>query len=211
MSTYLRLAGRASLPDGTHLVWSVADGRRGRRWRATTTRDGMLSSGMLLEVGPDGRPARLEYATREGLLTLHPEATGTSLHGNVVTTDGVSHLTFAWSIDHALSIDGSPIADAVTAHRLAGEIGVGEGRSIPVVIVGRDLDVRESERRFVRVSTRDWRIEAGDQAQLLSIGEHGLLVSGETAQTWPLEIESPASPTRRGQTVDKPAPDAQVR
>lgn len=211
MSAMVRLAGRLDLGDGTRLVWSVADGRRGRRWRATTTHDGSLTGGLLLEVGLDGRPARLELSTVEGLLTLHPESAGHSLHGNVVTVDGVRHLAFAWSIDHALSIDGEPVADAVTAHRLAGSVAVGEGRRVPVVAVERYLGVREDERRFVRVSTTDWRIEAGDKSQILSIEDRGLLLSGEAGQRWPLEIEPPGSPAHGGQAVDKPAPNAHVR
>ena len=69
-------AGRARLQDGSLLLWSIAEGRRGARWRASTRRDGRLLSDLLLEVGHDGRPGRLEIATPAGLLTLHPEADG---------------------------------------------------------------------------------------------------------------------------------------
>ena len=47
-------AGSARLADGARLDWSVADGRRGRRWRAVATVDGHVTHALLLEVGLDG-------------------------------------------------------------------------------------------------------------------------------------------------------------
>ncbi|MDO8485990.1 MAG: hypothetical protein Q7S35_13695 [Candidatus Limnocylindrales bacterium] len=188
----VRRAGRARLADGTQLVWSVADGRRGRRWRAMTTRDGALTGALLLEVGVDGRPARLELATAAGLLTLHPEPSG-SLHGNAVTADGVRHLTFAWSGEHELEVDGLPIASAVTARRLAGSTAVGEGRTVPAAAVAPDLSVREGARRYVRVDDATWRIEGEGDRRTLTIDERGLPVgsgeAGDEAGEWPLELE----------------------
>ena len=188
----VRRAGRATLADGTALVWSVADGRRGRRWRAVTTRDGILTATLLLEVGVDGRPARLELATAAGLLTLHPEGAG-SLHGNAVTADGVRHLAFAWSDEHELAIDGVPIGSAVTARRLADAAAVGEGRTVSVVAVAADLSVREETLDFVRLDDATWRIE-GDgegESRTVAIDERGLLVWAAGAGEWPLERETP--------------------
>lgn len=189
MSAMVRRAGRSMLADGTQVVWSVADGRRGRRWRAVTMRDGALISALLLEVGVDGRPARLELATDAGLLTLHPEASG-SLHGNTVTVDGVRHLTFAWSVEHELEIDGLPIASAVTARRLAGSTAMGEGKTVPVVAVAADLSVREGARHYVRVGDATWRIEGEGDPRTLTIDEHGLPVWSAEAGEWPLELDS---------------------
>lgn len=193
MSAMVRRAGRASLADGTQLLWSAADGRRGRRWRALTTWGEALTAALLLEVGVDGRPARLELATAAGLLTLHPEATG-SLHGNAVTPDGVRHLTVAWGVEHELELDGIPIASAVTARRLAGSTAVGEGRTVPVVAVARDLSVREGTRRYMRVGEATWRIEGDGDPRTLTIDERGLpVVAGETpdeAGEWPLELDT---------------------
>jgi len=205
MSGVVRRAGRAILRDGTELVWSVADGRRGRRWRAMTIRDGHLAESLLLEVDNDGRPARLELTTAAGLLTLHPEASG-SLHGNAVTPAGVRHLAFAWSGDHELTIDRLPVVAAVTARRRARTIPVGEGTDVAVVIVAPDLEVQAGVRRYDRVAEATWRIEGGrDGTQTLTIDDRGLPVGrgarGETVGAWdsvgpgeptewPLELES---------------------
>lgn len=188
MSAMVRRAGRATLADGMQLVWSVADGRRGRRWRAVTTREGAQVAALLLEVSLDGRPARLELATPAGLLTLHPEATG-SLHGNALTRDGIRHLTVAWSDEHELEVDGLPIGQAITARRLAGSTAMGEGRTVPVVAVATDLFVHERLRRYVRVDEATWRIEGDGDPRTLSVDERGIPVwSGDVAE-WPLELE----------------------
>ena len=70
----MRLAGALGLADGAWLTWSVADGRRGRRWRAVSTLAGAITHALLLEVDLAGRPARLELTTPAGMLTLHPSA-----------------------------------------------------------------------------------------------------------------------------------------
>ncbi len=66
MTAFLRRAGTARLADGATLTWSLADGSRGRRWRAVATRDGSITHSLLLEVDLDGRPARLELTTPDG-------------------------------------------------------------------------------------------------------------------------------------------------
>jgi hypothetical protein len=187
MSAAVRRAGRATLPDGRAIIWSVADGRRGRRWRAETIRDDRLESSLLLEVGVDGRPARLELATPAGLLTLHPEATG-ALHGNAVTGGGVRHLTFEWSEEHGLEIDALPIPSVVTASRLAPAVAAGEGRTVPVVVVGLDLTVRAGQRRYHRLDERSWRIDGDGHAQAFAIDHRGLPVWPTAAGEWPLEL-----------------------
>jgi hypothetical protein len=188
MSAMVRRGGRATLPDGGEVIWSVADGRRGRRWRAETIRAGVLTSSLLLEVGVDGRPVRLELATAAGLLTLHPE-TG-ALHGNAVTADGVRHLTFPWSDDHGLEVDGLVIPSAVTAHRLAATT-VGEGSLVPVVIVGLDLTVRAAERGYRRMDATTWRVEGDGTEETLAVNGHGLPIWPGPAGEWPLELEPP--------------------
>jgi hypothetical protein len=189
MSAMVRRAGRATLADGTQVAWSVADGRRGRRWRAVTTRDGALISAVLLEVAADGRPARLELTTAAGLLTLHPESSG-SLHGNTVTARGVHHLTFAWSAEHELEIAGLPITSAVAARRLADSTAAGRTRTVPVVAVAADLAVAEGVRRFVRLGEASWRIEGDGDPRPLTIDERGLPVWLAEAEEWPLELDS---------------------
>lgn len=190
----VRRAGVASLTDGGEVVWSVADGRRGRRWRAVTRRGGGAVSTLLLEVDPAGRPVRLELAAAAGLMTLHPEPTGW-LHGNAVTDQGVRHLTLRWSDDHELELEPLAISGAVSAHRLGGSVAVGEGRTLPVVAINRDLEVREGSRRYERVGTTTWRIEHDEEARTLEVDDRGLPVwpipAGEPtgAGEWPLELD----------------------
>ncbi len=190
MTALVRRAGTATLPDGAEVRWTVADGRRGRRWRVATTLSGALVASVLLEVDQVGRPSRLELATAAGLLTLHPEPSG-GLHGNVVLLDGVRHLAMAWGADHELGVDGLPIADAVTARRLAATTGVGEGRLVRVVTVGLDLSVREGVARYTRVADGTWQIDDEDGAapRTVTIDARGLPAWPERAAEWPLELD----------------------
>ena len=199
MTAFVRLAGSAILADGSRLVWSVADGRRGRRWRAVASADGVMSHALLLEVDLDGLPGRLELATSAGMLTLHPDDARQSLHGNAVLPGGVRHLRLAWSDQHALEVEGRPIATAVSAHRLARTMAVGEGRTIPVVLINSALDVAETTRRFVRLGWTEWSIEpetgehgaggtGATQAARLRIDGRGIPVGLVDAREWPLEL-----------------------
>ena len=62
-----RRAGFGRLADGRTVTWSLADGRRGRRWRTTTTDPiGGLESALLLELAPDGRLSKIELTMAEG-------------------------------------------------------------------------------------------------------------------------------------------------
>ena len=63
MADPVRRGGRGTLPDGARLTWSLAEGGRGRRWRASRVRDGRLEGTLLLEIDGAGRPARLELGT----------------------------------------------------------------------------------------------------------------------------------------------------
>jgi hypothetical protein len=196
MSPPVRVAGVATLDDRTEITWSVADGRRGRRWRATTRRRGSLTSALLLEVATDGHVTRLELATQVGLLTLHPEPDG-GLHGNTITAEGVRHLSLRWSDDHAIEVEPLPIADAVTATWLAGRLAAGEGTDVPVVVVAADLAVREDVRRFTRTDETTWHVEGHGTARALVMDTRGIPVwavgVGEPAagQEWPLERDDP--------------------
>ncbi len=110
---WLRRAGRLDLGGGETVLWSVAEGRRGRRWRSLRLdADGHVISDLLLELDPTGSWTRLELATAAGILTLHPEPDERATHGNVVTPSGVRHLALEWGRDHRLVIEGEPVAVA---------------------------------------------------------------------------------------------------
>jgi hypothetical protein len=192
MSGFVRQAGTGVLADGSRFVWSVADGRRGRRWRAIASLDGAISHALLLEVDVDGRPNRLELTTAAGMLTLHPDDSLRFLHGNVVAPEGVRHLSLPWSAEHGLEIEGSPIASAITAHRLAGSTAVGEGTTIPVIAIAADLVASEASRRFVRMTESEWRIEresGAAGADTSAVDGRGIPVALAHGREWPLELD----------------------
>jgi hypothetical protein len=115
MPDWLRRAGSGRGPGGSQVVWSVAEGRRGRRWREVViASDGGIRSSLLLELDPAGRFSHLELSTAAGLLTLHPERDGT-LHGNAVTAAGVAHVRGEpWQPDSAIALEGSWICAAAS-------------------------------------------------------------------------------------------------
>jgi hypothetical protein len=165
----VRRGGRGTLPDGALLTWSLAEGGRGRRWRATRTVDGRLDATLLLEVDGAARTARLELSSAEGLLTLHPSVDRRELHGNVVAPDGIRHLRFDWSPDHELVVEGFPVAlmPALRARREPGDR--------PALIVGADLRARSGSVDLDRLG-REFAIDADG-------GPAGLA----DAHDWPLE------------------------
>jgi hypothetical protein len=155
VSAWLRRAGRGQNPDGSEVTWSLAEGERGRRWRWTVSDDGALRHVALVEIDRDGRFVRLELASPAGLLILHPEPDGDSIHGNVVTVDGVQPLSFDWSAMAALAIAvdsfgtsilvaGAARSTLVIGPSLAVLAGVGgpalecDSRGIPVLVVARE-------------------------------------------------------------------------
>ena len=186
---WLRRAGRGRLADGSELVWSVAEGLRGRRWRATATVEGRMTHALTLEVDNDGRPTRLELATDAGLLTLHPEPDEGSIHGNVVHRGGVRPLAFPWGPDHELEVVDRPIATAVMLRRLAGSVAVGEGETVAVLAIDRALAVRRGSRLVRRLAERRWQVAdlRGGREVILELDAEGVPVLGRSAHDWPLE------------------------
>jgi hypothetical protein len=182
----LRRGGRGRQADGALLTWSIAEGGRGRRWRATTIVDGILHQALVLETDGARRPQRLEVASNAGLLTLHPDHDERELHGNVVTPDGIRHLRFEWSARHELVAAGMSLVAVAGAWRLGGEVGVGEGSERPAVVVGADLACVPGEVRFERLDGRAWRVRAGGFESVVTCepdGRPGL----DDADEWPLE------------------------
>jgi hypothetical protein len=186
---WVRRAGRAMLGDGSELLWTLAEGGRGRRWRAVTTLEGQITHALLLEIDLAGRPARLELTTDAGMLTLHPETDGTSIHGNVVHRGGVRPLAFAWGPDHDLEVVDRPLATAVMLRRLGASIRVGEGETLPVLAVDRSLAVRPGTRLVRRIADRRWVVAdlAAARELVLELDPDGVPQLGPSADDWLLE------------------------
>ena len=169
------------------VAWSVAEGSRGRRWRATAALEGSISHALLLEVDPRGRCRRLELTTPAGMLTLHPEPGEREIHGNVVAADGsVRPLAFEWSADHEIEIVGRPIATAIALHRWRELVPVGAHALIPVLSIDGLLGVEAGVRRVIRLDVDRWSV---DDASGTSVGEVVLDARGLPAAeaTWSLE------------------------
>jgi len=182
--TFARRAGSATLPDGRSVTWSLADGRRGRRWRtATRDPDGRLSEVLLLELDPAGRLSKLELATAAGLLTLHPE--GDALHGNAVTESGVQHLRFPWDASSVIVVRGSPVTAAAIAARVLGG-GVGEGPTSAVVVRPELLAVA-GEARLERRGPTTVRIAMFGHERDVDVDADGIPAEFRGGADWPLE------------------------
>ncbi|HEX7471704.1 MAG TPA: hypothetical protein VF323_01375 [Candidatus Limnocylindrales bacterium] len=186
--TWLRRAGRGTLADGATLIWSAADGERGRRWRATSIVDGRLTHAVMLETSPGGRIVRLELATASGLLTLHPAADGRSMHGNIVHVGGVRPLSFAWGADHELEIVDRPGPSAVMLRRLAKKVEVGGGETVPVLSIDASLVVRPGTRLVRRLAPERWLIAdvSGGRETTIELDADGIPVLGASAD-WQLD------------------------
>lgn len=192
----LRLGGRLELSTGERIVWSIADGRRGRRWRELATRDGDIVQAVLFETDPTGRVVHLEMASAAGLLTLHPEDDEV-LHGNVVGPDGVRHLRFDRT---ALFVVGSPASAAIVLGRLALAVGVGGSRSVDLVRIDDRLEPRAETWEVSRIDDRTWHLSefaaspasAGEGSRLsgevrvVHLDERGLVKLPDAA-SWALE------------------------
>ena len=156
----LRRAGAGTLPDGSLVTWSVAEGTRGRRWRWTIAAAEGLRHAGLVELDAEGRFGRLELETVDGMLTLHPDADRRAAHGNLVRPGGVDPVEIAWSDDDALAIADDPFGSAVAGWRGRGWV------------VGSDLRLRRDD---------------GGATRALEIDGRGIPRLGD-AREWPLEV-----------------------
>ena len=183
-----RRAGTGRLDNGGEVVWTAADGTRGRRWRSILVVDGTLVGVLLLEASPAGALTKLELASADGLLTLHPEHE--SLHGNVVRPSGVEHVTLPWRPGGLLLVGPSPATAGLAARRLASEIGVGEGCSITGALVGITLTVSPTTFRVARIGERRWRFVAADSGTetTVELDDDGLPLL-PVRESWPLELD----------------------
>jgi hypothetical protein len=187
----LRLGGRSELPSGEVVAWSVADGGRGRRWRETATRDGVLIRAVLFEADRSGRVERLELVSSAGLLTLHPADDDSAIHGNVVTPTGIRHLAFEWHDQAVLFVEGSPAAAAIAMGRLARRVPIGATERVSTIRIDGRLDPRPTVWDVTRSEERTWRLvevsnEASRAERTVRIDDNGL-VDMPGSVSWPLE------------------------
>lgn len=188
MTLPVRRGGLALTLNGASITWTQAEGERGTRWRESIASERGLTRSVLLEVSVAGRPARLEVTTGAGLLTLHPEADESAIHGNVVGPDGVRHLAFDWSPAHELLLLGSPASAAITLGRLASELAVGESRTLDVLRIDDSLDPRPAQWNARRTDERAWHLRSLDDGEerLVSLDASGRPVLPGAVE-WPLE------------------------
>jgi hypothetical protein len=186
--TAVRRGGRATTNGGELLIWSEAEGTRGTRWREGLQRDGVLVRSLLLEVSATGRPSRLEMTTSAGLLTLHPEADESEVHGNVVGGDGIAHLAFPWSGDHELLILGSPASATITLRRLGQALVVGATRTLEVLRIDDELDPRPARWGVERIARHAWHLRevGGSEERRLTLDDDDRPLIAD-AVSWPLE------------------------
>ncbi len=122
----LRRAGSGTSPDGATVLWSVAEGSRGRRWRWTVSDGSRLRHSGLLELDRAGRFARLELDDGSAMVTLHPEPDGRSAHGNVVTADGVWPIAIDWAPERGVAIGGDAFGSTLCAGEGSGVVISGD-------------------------------------------------------------------------------------
>lgn len=166
MSAPTRSAGWGTGAFGSVVTWTVAEGRKGRRWREVVSRGPAVTHALMLETDPEGRFSHMELARADGLWTFHPEANGT-LHGNHVggkKPDVRPVEGWAFAPDDALVIEGSPLALAAIAWRWARSLGTDGDAAIEVAGVllrpGGEL-VQVPALRIERLTAKRWRVGDG--------------------------------------------------
>jgi hypothetical protein len=193
MAGPLRFGGRGQGADGASVVWSVAEGSRGRRWREVRNIAGGVASSLLLETDAAGRFSHLELATPSGLLTLHPEPDGT-LHGHAIVSDGVEHVEgLAWDADGIVLLDGSTVCRAAAATALADGLEPSASKAHLAVGIPATLWLEVKPVRIERIDRSTWRFGAEEPFALDARGLP-LLRGGEI---WPLERDPEPAPRHR--------------
>ena len=118
----------------------------------------------LIELDRAGRFARLELETAGGMLTLHPDETGSMAHGNVVRHDRVDPIAIAWRNGASIAIEGDPFGTAFTGRRGRGwvvtvdlRVRAADGTSFAVADGAVALDERGVPRLLAAL---EWPLEA---------------------------------------------------
>ncbi|HLO35059.1 MAG TPA: hypothetical protein VK194_03220, partial [Candidatus Deferrimicrobium sp.] len=190
---WLRVGGRGRGADGASVVWSVAEGSRGRRWREVRNAGGAVATSLLLETDPAGQFAHLELATPSGLLTLHPEGDGT-LHGHAIVSDGVEHVEgLAWDADGIVLLDGSTVCRLAAAALLADVVAAGTSKAHLAVTIPPTLWIEVKPVRVERVDAATWRFGTEEP---LAVDDRGL-PSLRGGEIWPLERDEDPAPRHR--------------
>jgi hypothetical protein len=183
MAERMRVGGRGQGADGAAVVWSVAEGSRGRRWREVRNAGHAVASSLLLETDPAGRFAHLELSTPSGLLTLHPEGDGT-LHGHAIVSDGVEHVAgLAWDADGIALLDGSTVCRLAAVAGLANALAAGTSRGQLTVVIPATLWLEVKPIRIERIDATTWRFGAEEPFE---VDRDGLPVL-RGGEIWPLE------------------------
>jgi hypothetical protein len=178
-----RFGGRGAGADGASVVWSVAEGTRGRRWREVRNAGHAVASSLLLETDPAGRFVHLELSTPSGLLTLHPEADAT-LHGHAIVSDGVEHVEgLPWDADGLAMLEGSTICRLAAVACLADVIAVGASRAHLAAVIPATLWLDVKPIRIERIDAMSWRF-ADEKPFTVDTRGLPILRGGEI---WPLE------------------------
>lgn len=185
MSPQRRVAARDRDPRNRDVVWTVADGRNGRRWRELATSGAAVARSLLLETDNQGGWIRLEVAGPEGLLTLHPE--NDAIHGNIADRTGVRHFALGKMKPARVDVPGSLVAEAALCWSMSRHLRVGERRTIPVATVGEPMIVSLSEVTIERRTTATWELQDGGRRRLVELDDDGLPVAHVGAEHWPLE------------------------
>jgi hypothetical protein len=183
VSPALRVGGRGQGADGASVIWSVAEGGGGRRWREVRNAGQAVASSLLLETDPAGRFAHLELSTPSGLLTLHPEADGT-LHGHAVVSDGVEHVRgLAWDADAIPLLEGSTVCRAAAIQVLDETLEPFSSRAHLAAVIPPTLWLEVKPVRIERVDADTWRFGAEEP---FAVDRSGLPVL-RGGEIWPLE------------------------
>jgi hypothetical protein len=164
MTEWLRRAGQARLPDDDIVLWSVAEGNRGRRWRWTHQHyQGVPGHSGLVELLPAGGLGRLEISAYGGLLTFHPERDGMSAHGNIVTPDGVKPIATAWRPEWRVGIVDDPFGSAIAGWNGSGLVISWQLDSLVWREPGRhpDVDALPRDARGIPIveNAEEWALE----------------------------------------------------
>ena len=167
------------------MIWSVAEGGRGRRWREVVRAGEGIAHSLLLETDPEHRFRHLELSTPSGVLTLHPEPDRT-LHGHAVVRDGVQPVAgLGWDEGGIVVLDGSVVCALAAAALLRSGLGPGWSGARHAVRIASSLLVEVGPVDVELDSDGRWRIGVGPA---LTIDDDGLpeLADGES---WELESD----------------------